>query len=79
MIKNEIKTLRDPNPCTKNNLTQQLPARVLITDPLSYFIIYNHIEILHKKTIKKMRLYTFIWVISLLIVIFPSILGSFTC
>ncbi len=32
---------------------------VLLTKSLSYFIIYDHIEILHKKTIRKMRLYKF--------------------
>ena len=35
---------------------------VLLTEPLSYFIIYDHIEILHKNTIRKMRLYKFIGV-----------------
>ena len=35
---------------------------VLLTELLSYFIIYDHNEILHRKTIRKMRLYKFILV-----------------
>ncbi len=36
---------------------------VLLTESLSYFIIYDHIEILYKKTYQKMRLYKFIGVL----------------
>ncbi len=38
----------------------QLP--VLLTESPTYFIIYDHIEILHKITIRKTRLYKFIGV-----------------
>ncbi len=42
---------------TKPNCYQ---LAVLLTELLTYFIIYHHIEILYKKTIRKMRLYKFI-------------------
>jgi hypothetical protein len=50
----------DSNPCANNNLTQQLPASSTAHQTASNFIIYDYIDILHKKTIWKMRLYKFI-------------------
>ena len=44
---------------TKPNCYQ---LAVLLTELLTYFIIYYHTEILYKKTIRKMRLYKFIQV-----------------
>ena len=44
---------------TKPNCYQ---LAVLFTELLMYFIIYYHIEILYKKTIRKMRLYKLIQV-----------------